>query len=132
MRESDLVRRSVITVILAGAIATVACSGRSNPATTPTATTTTVTSVLDGAWRGLTVAPEDHCSPYNADDYRYPQVVEDDIVRELEGIYSPYTCESFDSDTETDTSSPGQRRTTPGCAAPMLGRKHGSPAIWTT
>ena len=53
-------------------------------------------------WRGLTVAPEDRCSPYDSDDYSYPQSVEDDIVRELGGIFSPYTCESFDSDTETD------------------------------
>ena len=52
--------------------------------------------------RGLTIAPENRCSPYNADDYSYPQSVEDDIVRNLGGIYSPYTCESFDSDTQTD------------------------------
>ena len=56
----------------------------------------------DGTWRGLTIAPEDRCSPYDADDYSYPQSVEDDIVRDLGDIYSPYTCESFDSDTETD------------------------------
>ena len=53
-------------------------------------------------WRGLTVAPEERCSPYDADDYRYPQSVENDIVRELGGVYSPYTCESFDSTRETD------------------------------
>ena len=55
-----------------------------------------------GSWRGLTIAPENRCSPYDADDYSYPQSVEDDIVRSLGGIYSPYTCESFDSDTQTD------------------------------
>ena len=53
-------------------------------------------------WRGLTIASENRCSPYDADDYSYPQSVEDDIVRNLGGIYSPYTCESFDSDTQTD------------------------------
>lgn len=53
-------------------------------------------------WRGLTVAPEERCSPYNADDYRYPQSVEDDIVRKLGGVISPYTCESFISTRETD------------------------------
>ena len=53
-------------------------------------------------WRGLTVAPEERCSRYDADDYRYPQSVENDIVRELGGVYSPYTCESFDSIRETD------------------------------
>ena len=53
-------------------------------------------------WRGLTVAPEVRCAPYDSDDYRYPQSVERDIVRDLGGIYSPYTCESFDSIRETD------------------------------
>ena len=53
-------------------------------------------------WRGLTVAPEGRCAPYDADDYRYPQSVENDIARELGGVYSPYTCESFDSTRETD------------------------------
>ena len=55
-----------------------------------------------GSWRGLTIAPEDRCSPYDSDDYSYPQSIEDDIVRSLGGIYSPYTCESVDSDTQTD------------------------------
>ena len=53
-------------------------------------------------WRGLTIAPEERCAPYDSDDYRYPQSVENDIVRDLGGIYSPYTCESFDSIRETD------------------------------
>lgn len=59
-------------------------------------------SVSTAGWRGLTVAPEVRCAPYDADDYPYPQSVENDIVRELGGIYSPYTCESFDSTRETD------------------------------
>ena len=53
-------------------------------------------------WRGLTVAPEERCSHYDSDDYRYSQSVEADIVRDLGGIYSPYTCETFDSTRETD------------------------------
>ncbi len=53
-------------------------------------------------WRGLTIASEDRCTPYDADDHSYPQSVEDDIVRDLGGVYSPYTCESFDSQRETD------------------------------
>ena len=53
-------------------------------------------------WRGLTIASENRCSPYDSDDYSYPQSVEDDIVRQLGGIFSPYTCESFDSTRETD------------------------------
>ena len=43
------------------------------------------------SWRGLVVAPEQRCSPYDADDYRYPQSVKDRIVAELGGVYGPYT-----------------------------------------
>ena len=43
------------------------------------------------SWRGLVVAPEQRCSPYDADDCRYPQSVEDRIVAELGGVYGPYT-----------------------------------------
>lgn len=53
-------------------------------------------------WRGLVVAPERRCSPYRADDYSYPQSVEASIVRELGGIYSPYTGQRFASTGETD------------------------------
>ena len=42
-----------------------------------------------GSWRGLVVAPEQRCAPYDADDYRYPQSVEDRIVAELGGVYAP-------------------------------------------
>ena len=53
-------------------------------------------------WRGLVVAPERRCSPYRSDDYSYPQTVEALIVRELGGIYSPYTGERFASTGQTD------------------------------
>ena len=55
-----------------------------------------------GSWRGLTVAPERRCSPYDSDDYRYPQSVEDGIIREIGGIYGPYTGRWFASKSETD------------------------------
>ena len=43
-------------------------------------------------WRGLTVAPEHRCSSYDKKrDYRYPQSVEQDIVRGLGAVYGPYT-----------------------------------------
>ena len=54
------------------------------------------------SWRGLVVAPEQRCSPYDADDYRYPQSVEDRIVDELGGVYGPYTGRWFASESETD------------------------------
>lgn len=54
------------------------------------------------SWRGLTLAPENRCSPYRSDDYSYPQSVEADIVAELGGIFSPYTCEAFATTFDTD------------------------------
>ena len=53
-------------------------------------------------WRGLVVAPEHRCSPYNSRDYAYPQSVEGKIVADLGGLYSPYTLERFASTRETD------------------------------
>ena len=53
-------------------------------------------------WRGLQVAPEYRCSPYDPDDYRYPQSVEDRITAQLGGVYGPYSGRWFASDTETD------------------------------
>ena len=53
-------------------------------------------------WRGLVVAPENRCAEYDGDDYDYSQNVEDDLVAEYGGVYSPYTGEWFNSDTETD------------------------------
>ena len=54
------------------------------------------------SWRGLVVVPEQRCSPYDADDYRYPQSVEDRIVAELGGVYGPYTGRWFASKSDTD------------------------------
>ena len=54
------------------------------------------------SWRGLVVAPESRCSPYDADAYRYPQSVEDRIIDELGGVYGPYTGRWFASPRETD------------------------------
>ena len=54
-------------------------------------------------WRGLTVAPEHRCAPYDKKrDYPYPQSVERAIVRELGTVYGPYTGTCFPSTTETD------------------------------
>ena len=54
-------------------------------------------------WRGLTVAPEHRCSPYDKRrDYPYPQSVERDIVRALGAVYGPYTGTCFSSTRETD------------------------------
>ena len=53
-------------------------------------------------WRGLVVAPEERCAPYDASEYRYPQSVEPRIADTLGGVYSPYTCEKFRAIDETD------------------------------
>ena len=54
-------------------------------------------------WRGLTVAPEHRCSPYDKRaDYPYPQSVEQDIVRGLGAVYGPYTGTCFGSTGDTD------------------------------
>ena len=53
-------------------------------------------------WRGLTVAPESRCSHYDPGDYPYAQSVEDRIVTQLGGVYSPYTGEWFADKYETD------------------------------
>ena len=60
-------------------------------------------SALAETWRGLTVAPEHRCAPYDkARDYPYPQSVERDIVRALGAVYGPYTGRCFDSPRDTD------------------------------
>ena len=50
----------------------------------------------------LTTAAEDRCSSYDRDDYPYSQSVEDAIIAELGGIFSPYTGEVFETKYETD------------------------------
>ena len=55
-----------------------------------------------GEWRGLVVAPEERCGPYNADEYSYPQSVEPRIADSLGSVYSPYSCETFGTLNETD------------------------------
>ena len=56
----------------------------------------------DATWNGLVVAPEARCSPYDSNDYRYSQSVEDRIIRSLGGVYGPYTGRWFGSKSETD------------------------------
>ena len=54
-------------------------------------------------WRGLVVAPEHRCSPYERKrDYPYPQSVEREIVRALGRVYGPYTGRCFASTRDTD------------------------------
>ena len=62
-----------------------------------------VVDVSAETWRGLTVAPEHRCAPYDKRrDYPYAQSVERDIVRGLGAVYGPYTGTCFSSTRETD------------------------------
>lgn len=53
-------------------------------------------------WRDLTIAPESRCSPYDRENYRYPQSIEEKIVDGIGKIYGPYTGRCFSSTLETD------------------------------
>lgn len=54
-------------------------------------------------WRGLVVAPEARCAPYDRKwDYPYSQTVERHIVARLGMVYGPYTGTCFDSMRQTD------------------------------
>ena len=68
-----------------------------------TASPTWTPQALPGTWRGLVVALEDRCSPYDSDDYPYSQSVEKRIVEEMNGlIYGPYTGTHFEDTRQTD------------------------------
>lgn len=49
----------------------------------------------------LVVAPEDDCSDYDRDDYRYPAALEDSLVARMGRIYGPYTGRVFNDTKET-------------------------------
>ena len=72
------------------------------PTSTPTPAPTQPPTQAVATWRGITVAPEHRCSPYDSDDYRYSPSVEPRIVEELGGVYAPYTGTWFESIRETD------------------------------
>ncbi len=59
-------------------------------------------SAQETTWRGLVVAPENRCAPYDRDAYRYRPSVEHEIIARLGDIFSPYTCTRFGSSTETE------------------------------
>ena len=74
---------------------------------TPTTESTPATPIATSSqpaslWRGLTIAPEDRCSEYDPDDYRYSPSVEPRIVDAQGGVYGPYTGTWFESIRETD------------------------------
>lgn len=52
-------------------------------------------------WRGLVVAPECRCTPYDRDDYPYPQSVEP-LIAQRDGMTSKYSGTTFRSLKESD------------------------------
>ena len=73
-----------------------------SPTPLPAATSTPSPTPLS-TWRGILIAEENRCSPYDSDDYPYSQSVETDIVESMGGIiYSPYSGHYFESTKETD------------------------------
>ena len=59
--------------------------------------------VAADTWRGLAVAPEHRCSPYDRGDYPYPRSVEREIVASMGGrVYGPYTGRHYRSMRDTD------------------------------
>lgn len=72
------------------------------PVAAPAASNDAAQQALE-ALQQLTVAPENRCSPYDADDYSYPQSVEAQIISRMGGrIYGPYTGTIFANPKETD------------------------------
>ena len=64
---------------------------------------TLASAALADTWRDLTVEPEHRCSAYDKKrDYPYPQLVEQEIVREMGAVYGPYTGTCLNSTGETD------------------------------
>lgn len=54
-------------------------------------------------WRGIEVADEDRCSPFDRGDYHHYPSVEPIIVKEMGGrIFSPYEMRYYASTRETD------------------------------
>ena len=83
------VRRTAAVALAVLAIAAVVAAGHGHAAA--------------DTWRGLAVAPDHRCSPYNRGDYPYPQSVETAIVASMGGrVYGPYTGRHFRSARETD------------------------------
>ena len=72
-------------------------------ATTQTQTQPVACPASTGTWRGIRVAPECRCTPYDRDnDYPYPQSIEARIADRLGGMWSPYDGTRFDSLRESD------------------------------
>ena len=64
--------------------------------------TLTVSTASGKTWRGLVVAPENRCSPYDSKDYIYSRSLEPKIVASIGKVYGPYTGRCFTNTRKTD------------------------------
>ena len=64
--------------------------------------TLTVSTASGKTWRGLVVAPENHCSPYDSKDYTYSRSLEPKIVASIGKVYGPYSGRCFTNTRKTD------------------------------
>ena len=103
--------KALLTAILLVILTLSACSNPSPtaiPTATPSPTATSTPAPMQppaqpsNLWRGITIAPENRCSPYDSDEYRYLPSVEPRIVEAQGGIYGPYTGTWFESIKKTD------------------------------
>ena len=88
--------------VAAGFSPTLRLEAATTSAPMPAGVPTTAPTEPGSTWRGITIAPEERCAPYDSDDYPYPPSVEPRIVEELGGVYGPYTGNWFGSIRETD------------------------------
>ena len=68
---------------------------------TALATAVALTSAAE-TYRGIDVAPEHRCAPYDRGDYRYSPSLEPRIVAAIGEVYGPYTGTCFRNTSETD------------------------------
>ena len=103
--------RALLATILLVILTLAACSNPSptailtatpSPTATSTPAPTQPPAQPSNLWRGITIAPENRCSPYDSDEYRYSPSVEPRIVEAQGGIYGPYTGTWLESIKKTD------------------------------
>ena len=90
---------------------------------------------VEVSWRGLVVAPECRCTPYDRYDYDYPQSVEVQIAERLGGMVSPYDGTRFESLKDFDIEhivAVSEAHDFRDCAPPARRCVPASPATWTT
>ena len=83
-----------------------------------------------GSWRGLVVASENRCAPYNSDDYGYSQTLERAAIAAMGGGSMDPTPAGPSPGRRTPTSSISwheARRTIPGYVRRMMPQSGHSP-----